>query len=91
MFTNSINTDHSSFHATMPAVARRQLHMSIGAVAVIAMVAIGTAVGMRSAVPTAGETAARATNAQVIVRAAVREVPSERMQATDQTRPDRRS
>lgn len=73
-----------------PAVARRQLHASIGAVVVIALVALAAAVSLRT-LPAPDQAATNATKASKIVKAAVRQTPSQRMQATDQSKGDRGS
>lgn len=64
-------------------VARRQLHVSLGAVVVIALVAVAAAVGLRGS-PTTDQTAAHVAKTPTIVKAGVRQLPSQRMQATDQ-------
>lgn len=91
MFTNSAKGEVFYAAASRPSVAKRQLEMSIGAVAVIAMVAVGAAFSARSNATVGNDQVAHATPAPVVVKAAVRMVPSERLQATDQTRLDRRS
>lgn len=92
MFTNSIKTNgYNSVTVTRPSVARRQLETSIGAVVVIALVAVGSAFSMRANPGAANDQIAKAVTAPIVVKAAVRSVPSQRMQAIDQTRLDRRS
>lgn len=74
-----------------PAIARRQLHASVGAIVVVALIAVLAAVSLREGASNANQTAAHAPRMPTIVKAAVREKPSQRMQATDQTRSDRGS
>lgn len=85
--TNGFN--YSAMSA--PSVAKRQLQMSIGAIVIMAVAASGIAFSIRGGAPTANDQVATMMTAPIVVKAAVRSVPSERMQATDQTKVDRRS
>lgn len=77
------NEEKSRSLTQRPAVARRQLHASIGAIVVIALVAVAAAVSLRGSPPD-GQVAANAQKKPIIVKTVVRQTPSQRLQATDQ-------
>ena len=77
----------SSYSLTQRSVvARRQLHASIGAVVAIALIAIAAVLTVRVS-STPGQVVASDPSHRP-VKAVVREVPSQRMQAKDQTKTD---
>ena len=71
-----------------PTVARRQLQASLGAIVVIALVAMAATVSLRGS-SSSGQTALNAPNRAPIVKTTARETPSKRMQATDQAKSGR--
>lgn len=72
------------------AVARRQLHASIGALLAIAVLATATALSVRVSTAPAGLATADNQRHRPVM-APVRQAPSQRMQATDQAKSDRGS
>lgn len=78
------NNEETSRSLTQrPTVARRQLHASIGALVVIALIALAAAVSLRGSPPDS-QTADNAQKKPPIVKTVIRQSPSQRLQATDQ-------